>query len=61
MVLTPLINYILLGVSLWLMATAIRLLIQGGEVASTYSSTFRRLNTYMFLVMFLATIDTFFI
>jgi len=57
MVLTPLINYMLLGVSLWLMATAIRLLIQGGEVTSTYTSTFRRINTYMFLVMTLLSVD----
>jgi len=61
MVLTPLINYALIGVSLWLVTTAVRLLIQGGEVTSTYTSTFRGINTYMFLVMFLATIDTFFI
>ena len=63
MVLTPLINYILLGVSLWLMATAIRLLRQGGGVsststyASTYTSTFRRINIYMFLVMTLLSVD----
>lgn len=56
MVLTPLINYILIGVSLWLMVTAIRFLGQGGEIA--YAFTFRRINAYMFLVMFLASIDT---
>ena len=57
-VLASLINYLLFGISLWLMATAIRLLIQGGEAAYTF--TFRRINTYMFLVMFLASLDTFF-
>ena len=57
MVLTPLINYALIGVSLWLVTTAVRLLIQGGEVTSTYSSTFRRINTYMFLVMTLLSVD----
>jgi len=57
MVLTPLINYMLLGVSLWLMAIAIRLLIQGGEVTSTYTSTFRRINIYTFLVMTLLSVD----
>ena len=54
-VLTPLINYTLFGISLWLMAIAIRLLRHEGEV--TYTSTFRKINTYMFLVMLLASVD----
>jgi len=55
MVLTPLINYILFGVSLWLMAIAIQLLRQGGKVSSAFA--FRRINTYMFLVMTLLSVD----
>jgi len=60
-VVTPLINYTLFGISLWLMATAIRLLRHAGEVTSPYTLTFRMINTYMFLVMLLSSLDTFFI
>jgi len=59
MIRSPLVALLLFGASLWLIAVAIRLLIQGGEVTSTY--TFRRINTYLFLVMFLASLDSLFI
>jgi protoheme IX farnesyltransferase len=63
MVLTPLINYSLFGVSLWLIAISLRLLGGGGSASSTYASTspyaftFRRINVYMFLVMTLLSVD----
>lgn len=60
MILTPAINYTLFGISLWLIAIAIQLLKQGGEVTSPYTSTFRKINVYMFLVMVLASLDSLF-
>lgn len=60
MILTPFINFLLFGASLWLIWNGIRLLrLRGGEFI--YPFTFKRINIYMFLVMMLLSIDWIFV
>jgi len=54
----PLIHYVLFGISLWLVAASVRLLRQAGDISSPSPSAFREINAFMFLVMFLAFLDT---